>query len=337
MQAQNPPLRRFTESRPAMGSSFTIHLYAEDQARAARLMEMAFDEIERVEEELSNYRAGSELSRINRLAAQQAVTTDGEVFGLLRLSLDYSRRSDGAFDITVGPLMRAWGFFRGEGRYPKPEELAAARAATGWRNVILDEQNRTVRFTRAGVELDPGGIGKGYAVDRVIGLLREAGVQSALVDAASSSMAAMGTPPGEPGWLVHVPRPGNRAQFISSVLLRDNALTTSGNYEKFFRIGDRTYCHIMDPRTGQPVQGVLQATVVTPDATSGEALSKVAFVLGPERGRQFLETVPGARALWVVGEAAAPRTVAWKWQRSAPAAGATGARSVEPHGRPYSF
>jgi thiamine biosynthesis lipoprotein len=296
-----------------MGTKFTVHLYANDQRQAAAYLEQAFDEIERIEEVFSNYRPSSELSRINRLAAQQAVTTDPEVFALLDLALDYSRRSDGAFDITVGPLLRAWGFFRGEGRYPSEGELARARAAVGWQNALLDSRSRTVRFRVAGVELDLGGIAKGYAVDRVIGLLREAGVSSALVDAGSSTIAALGAPPGENGWRVRIPRPGSRTQFVSSVVLRDNALSTSGSYEKFFRLHNRTYCHIFDPRTGQPVQGMLQTTVIAPEATASDALSTAMFVMGSEAGKKLLESVPGAQALWILGEPQAPKLVAWRW------------------------
>src|ERR1051326_2236312 len=144
--------KMFSDSRPAMGTKFTIYLYAPDQASASAAFDASFDEIERVEEALSNYRDTSELSRINREAAAHDVTTDPEVFQSLQTSLDFARRSDGAFDITVGPLMRAWGFFRGEGRYPTPAQLAAARVHIGWQHVKLDPATRTVRFNEAGIE-----------------------------------------------------------------------------------------------------------------------------------------------------------------------------------------
>src|SRR5262249_42635422 len=182
-------------------------------------------------------------------AAQEAVTTDPEVFQLILRSLEYSRQTDGAFDITVGPLMRAWGFFRGSGHYPTATELAKARVGVGWQNVVLDPTARTGRFTAPGVELDLGAIGKGYAVDRVVAVLKEAGVTSALVDAGSSTLYALGAPPDKPGWTVRVPRPGNRTQTLTTVLLSNQSLSTSGSYEKFFRLNGRTYCHIMNPRT----------------------------------------------------------------------------------------
>jgi len=306
----------FSESRPAMGTLFTLYLYAADQHQASALFEAAFAEIERVEEALSNYRPSSELSRINRLAAQRPVTTDPEVFAFLERSLDFSRRSAGAFDITVGQLMRAWGFFRGSGSYPTEPELARARASVGWRNVVLDKQARTVHFTVPGMDLDPGGIGKGYAVDRVVDVLRESGVRAALVDAGGSSVYALGAPPGKEGWIVRVPQPNDKTQAISTFSLRDTSLSTSGNYEKFFRLGGRLYCHIMDPRTGEPVQGMMQTTVIAPSATDSDALSTAVFVLGHDLGRKLLENFPGASGIWVLDGAQEPRIVTWHWPQT---------------------
>src|SRR5918997_1372611 len=163
----------FSESRPAMGTTFEIHLYAADRARAAELFEAAFEEIERVEAALSNYRPASELSRINAQAASGAVVTDPEVFALVARAFEHSRLSGGAFDITVGRLMKAWGFFRGAGRFPSDEELLHAREQTGWRRVALDPARRSIKFLTPGLELDPGGIGQGYALDRVAALLRD--------------------------------------------------------------------------------------------------------------------------------------------------------------------
>jgi FAD:protein FMN transferase len=303
----------FSQARPAMGTTFTIFVYAENQEQASEYFEIAFDEIERVEEALSDYRPTSELSRINRLAANETVTTDPEVFKFLQTSMDFSRRSDGAFDITVGPLMRAWGFFRGKGHYPTPEELSSARKSTGWEHVHLDPQKRTVHFDLQGMSLDPGGIGKGYVVERVASLFREAGVKTALIDAGSSTIYAMGAPPGKNGWTIQVPRPGDRAHSISTVVLRDTSLSTSGNYEKFFTLNGKTYCHIMDPRTGEPVQGTLQTTVITPNATDSDALSLVMFVMGPEKSEKLLDAIPGSSGMWVLGEPQKSNVIQWRW------------------------
>jgi FAD:protein FMN transferase len=303
----------FSETRPAMGTTFEIHLYAADGARARELFEAAFEEIERVEAALSNYRPASELSRINAQAGAGPVVTDPEVFALVERAFEYSRLSEGAFDITVGRLMKAWGFFRGAGRFPSDEELARARAQAGWRRVALDPARRSVRFLAPGLELDPGGIGKGYALDRVAALLRESGVTAALLTSGSSSVYALGAPPGKAGWTVRVPDPLERARTLSEVVLKDRSLSTSGNYEKFFRVGGRTYCHIMDPRTGRPVEGVLQTTVLAPEATDSDALSTAVFVLGPERGARLLGGMPGTAAFVVTDSGGAGRVVEIRW------------------------
>jgi len=312
-KAGPPATKLYVESQQAMGTVFTIYLYAGNDEQAGALFGSAFEEIERLDQTLSNYKADSELSRINRLAGHEAVTTDPEMFSLLQTCLEYSKRSGGTFDITVGPLMRACGFFRGQGRYPAPWQLDRARGKVGWQKVQLDASARTIHFAVEGMELDLGGIGKGYAVDRVIGQLRAAGVKAAMVDAGSSTIYALGAPPGKDGWLVRVPKPGNRSQTISTVVLRDESLSTSGSYEKFFRLNGRTYCHIMDPRTGEPVEGMLQATVIAADGTTTEALSKPMFVMGTEEGAKYLARFPYVSGLWVTGEIRAPRVVPWNW------------------------
>jgi len=311
--APAPAAKLYVQSREAMGTKFTIYLYAESEGQADAAFEASFDEIARLDATLSNYNPESELSRINRLAGREWVTTDPEVFSLLQTCLAYSKRSGGTFDITVGPLMRAWGFFRGQGHYPTARELEQAREKTGWERVQLDAATRGVHFTVLGMELDPGGIGKGYAVDRVVVLLRAAGVKVAMVDAGSSTLYAMGAPPGEKGWVVRVPKPGDRSKTIAAVLLKDESLSTSGSYEKFFQLNGRTYCHIMDPRTGAPVEGMLQTTVIAADGTTTEALSKPMFVMGTDEGAKYLASFPHVAGLWVTGKIDAPQVVPWNW------------------------
>lgn len=303
----------FHLSRPAMGSRFDLYVYAPDEARARVWFEVAAAEVERIEQLLSNYRPTSELSRINRYAGGEAVTTDPEVFAFLRRSFAYSRLTDGAFDLTVGPLVEAWGFFKATGRYPSPEALRAARERTGWWQVVLDTTARTVRFRTPGVVLDPGAGGKGYALDRVAEVLRAHGVTSALVGLGTSSYYAIGAPPGEGGWAVRVPDPTDRSRTLSIIRLRDEALSTSGSYEKFFEMDGRTYSHLLDPRTGAPVEGRLQVTVVAPEAEESDVLSTAVFVLGPERAAVLLSSYPQVAALIVDGEAAHPRVVSLGW------------------------
>lgn len=291
----------FTRVHPAMGTEFTLYIYARDEAAADREAERVFGIVDDLEALLSNYRPESELSRINREAGAEAVTTDPEMFQFLKESLAWSARSDGAFDITVGQLMKAWGFFRSTGHVPSDAELDRVRAMTGWRRVTLDAGTRTVRFTSPGVELDPGGIGKGFAMDAAVAAMRADGVRAALLSAGSSTIYGLGAPPGSTGWKVRVPDPLHSGKAIFTVLLRDTSLSTANCSEKHFVVNGHQYCHIMDPRTLRPVEGRLQATVITPSATDGDALSNAVFVLdGPGRKRLMTSLPREDRALVVL-------------------------------------
>ncbi|HEX9188867.1 MAG TPA: FAD:protein FMN transferase, partial [Vicinamibacteria bacterium] len=243
----------------------------------------ALDEIGRLDRLLSHYRRDSPLSRLNREAASGPVFVEPELLELLSECLRWSRESDGAFDVTVGPLMKAWGFFRDEGRVPSDPALTRALEDVGFRHVILDREAGTVRFDRPGMELDLGGIGKGYAVDRVVGLLRRRGVASALVNLGGSSVYGLGAPPGKDAWEVGIQDPADPGKTAQTVKLRDRALSVSGGYARFFEEGGVTYAHILDPRTGRPVQGVLSVAVLSDSATDGDALDNILFVQGLEQ------------------------------------------------------
>ena len=290
----------FTRVHPAMGTNFTLYLYAADAAAADREADRAFAVVDQLESLLSNYQPQSELSRINREAGSHAVTTDPETFRFLKESLAWSARSDGAFDITVGQLMKAWGFFRSTGHVPTDAELARVRAETGWKRVVLTAGTRTVRFTAPGVELDPGGIGKGFAVDAAIEALRGDGVQAALLSAGSSTIYALGAPPDAAGWKVRVPDPRHRGAAVSTIVLHDTSLSTANCSEKHFAVGGHQYCHIMDPRTLRPVEGRLQATVIAPSATDSDALSNVMFVLDGAGRKRVMASLPQADEALVV-------------------------------------
>ncbi len=303
----------FQQIRPAMGTSCQVQLYARDAEAASELLEAAFDEIERVEEMLSTYRQTSEISRINAQAAAAPVTTDPETFALLERALLFASRSHGAFDVTVGRLVEAWGFFSKDMHRPSPAALERARRQTGWRQVVLDAAERTVAFRVPGLRLDLGGLGKGYGLERAARLLRGFGVRAALLEAGTSSYVAVGAPPGEAGWMIRVPDPLDRTRTLSTVPLRDGALSTSGSYEKYFELEGRRFSHIMDPRTGEPVQGMVQVTVRTDSALDSDVISTALFVLGPEPGAALLETVPGGQALLVREGTGPSAVIALNW------------------------
>jgi thiamine biosynthesis lipoprotein len=274
-------LLRLEKSADAMGSTYSIALYGYDRVRMEAAADAAFDEVRRLDELLSNYQPGSQWSEVNRDAATRPVQVSPELFALLSACVEYSRESEGAFDITVGPLMKVWGFYKGSGHLPHKPEIAAALARVGYRHVRLDPAARTVRFDRPGVEMDPGGVGKGYAVDRMVEILRQNGIRTALVAGSGSSIFGMGSPPDEPrGWPVKIKDPWDNRKTLAEVWLKDSSMSTSGSYEKFFRAEGKVYAHIMDPRTGYPAQGSVSVSVIAPRTVDSEVWAKPYFING---------------------------------------------------------
>jgi FAD:protein FMN transferase len=274
-------LFKTTEYFDAMGATYSVVLYGHDQAMMDAAINAAFAEVARLDAILSNYRSESEWSDVNRRAASEPVWVSPELFQLLSACIAYSRESEGAFDIAVGPLMKLWGFYKGSGRLPSLEEVASILPKVGYQHVLLDADKQTVRFDSPGVELDPGGIGKGYAVDCMVDVLRQLGFQIARVAGSDSTIYGMGAPPTEPkGWRVGIKDPRNARQTVAEVFLKDMSLSTSGSYEKFFRAEGRTYAHIMDPRTGYPAQGSGSVSVIAPRTIDSEAWAKPYFVNG---------------------------------------------------------
>lgn len=272
---------RIVETRYAMGCLYVIEAWGNERRELQSAVESALDEVDRLDRLLSHYKPESELSRLNREAWPGPARPGAELFDLLVRAFEYSRISAGAFDVTVGPLMRAWGFFRGEGRYPTATELRTALDRVGFHHVRIDQGARTISFDRAGIELDLGGIGKGYAVDRAGQILRRAGVRAALISAGGSSILAIGHPPGQPAWKVSLQDPYDSEKPALSIQLRDEALSVSGSAEKFFELDGRRYGHIMDPRTGHPVEAVLSVAVISRTGIDGDALDNAFFVVGP--------------------------------------------------------
>lgn len=275
-----------------MGTEFQVFLVGDDPDYLSDVAHDALDEVERIEARLSHYRPDSEISDLNLRAAYEPVLMERSIFDLIRRCVAYSEISDGAFDVTAGPLIRCWGFFRGTGRLAEREALQEARERVGYRLLQLDAEERTVRFAREGVQVHLGGVGKGYAVDVVVEGLRRLGIEAALIHGGTSTVYALGAPPGEDAWTVGLCDPGDREKRLGVVKLRDRALSTSGDYEQFFEVEGRRYSHILDPRTGQPARGTRSATVVAKSATDTDALSTAAFVLGAEGVSALLESYP---------------------------------------------
>lgn len=315
------PLQLYTETHSAMGTDFTLYLYSNNSATASEVSQEVFDEIDRIEQLLSNYRDSSELSRINQNAGRAPVTTDPEMMDFLEQSEHWSHASNGAFDITVGRLMKAWGFFRHSGRVPTNAELDSLRAVTGWQKVKLNSNARTVQFTSPGVELDPGGIGKGFAVDAAVRILRDDHIAAAMLSAGSSTVYALGAPPNTAGWRIVVPGPLPRKDTLSVLILRDTSLSSADCSQKNFTLGGHLYCHIMDPHTLRPVEGRIQVSIVDPSATASDALSNVIFVEPPQQSLATLAAyAPESHALIVSGSADHARCATFHWTAAVSAA-----------------
>jgi FAD:protein FMN transferase len=300
---------RLERSVEAMGTAFVIEMYGPDEHLMQTAADQAFAELRRVNQMLSNYRPSSELSRVNECAGTTPVKVSPEFFDLLTACKTYSRESEGTFDITVGPLMKVWGFYKGSGRLPSSAEVRAALDNVGYQNLELDSRNLAVRFKKPGVNLDPGGVGKGYAVDRMVAVLVKNHIDSALVSAGGSSIFGMGVPPNDPrGWYIRIRDPKQENRTAAEVYLKNNSISTSGNYEKFFWANGKLYSHIMNPHTGYPAEGMLSVSVISPRTLDSEIWAKPYYILGaawterhkPKDFRVLMcEDKPGASCAWL--------------------------------------
>lgn len=291
-----------TVARQAMATRFEIALFGDHPVELRAAAEEALEEVQRVETMLSWRNPASPLARVNACAGQAPVRVNPELFALLRRCRELSELGDGTFDITVGPLMRAWGFHAAGGQPADQTALAAAREACGMRFVELDDAGLTVRFTRSGMRLDFGAIGKGYALDLAAGVLRDAGVSSALIHGGTSTVCALGRPPGQTGWKIAVEYPpGDSATDPLPVLavlsLCDTALSVSAVWGRVFRIGQDTFGHVIDPRLGRPANRALLSIFISPGATESDALSTALLVQGLPGVANLRARCPIARTL----------------------------------------
>lgn len=272
------PSRRVSLALHAMATRFELVLDdGGGDARAAG--EEALAEIARLEDHLSFYRARSDISWINAHSPEAPVKVEPQLFSLLQRCLALSSATDGAFDITVAPLMRAWGFAGGTGAVPSPALLAEARGCVGSRHLLLDPDSSTIRFARRGMSIDLGAAGKGYAVDEAIAILRARGVTRALLHGGTSSVHVIGAPANRASWRIGWSLPYGTPRTFD---LRNSALSVSGVHGKCFTSDGRTYGHVIDPRTGLPTRTAISAIVTGPHSLEADALSTALLVLGPD-------------------------------------------------------
>jgi thiamine biosynthesis lipoprotein len=288
----------FVKQTFVMGTRGTITIYGLPGEEAEAAASEAVREMHRLESMMSTWKEESEISRLNRESNGSPFEVSPELAELLNIASVLCKMTGGAFDVTAMPVVRLWGFQGGGAKLPSDGEIADALARVGCRMMFVDLDESTVTL-HGGAEIDLAGIGKGYAVDRCVGILEAHGVRSALVDL-GGNMFAIGAPPGRDAWSIGIRDPEDPGGVVGKLLISDEAIATSGNYENFVEIDGKRYGHIVDPRTGRTVDHVLSVTVIAPTATQSDALSTGMFVMGPEKSQGMGDVFPDVSAVFAL-------------------------------------
>ncbi len=305
-------LQRFAFTEPHMGTLFRIVLYAPDEATAKKAAQAAFARIAQLDSIMSDYRPASELLRLCQKAGGPPVLVSPDLFAILTRAQEVSKLTEGAFDVTVGPIVKLWRRARRTRQLPNTDDLARAVALVGYRNIRLDPVAGTVQLLVKGVLLDLGGIAKGYAAEAALEVLRRLGLRQALV-AAGGDIAVADPPPEAKGWKVGIaPLKNPEAPPEHYLLLHNAAVSTSGDSEQFVEIDGKRYSHIIDLKTGMGLVGRRSVSVIARHGATADSLATALCVLGPERGLSLIEKTEGAAALFVLETAKGIETMASK-------------------------
>ena len=285
--------------RITMGTFAHIVAVARTQPQADEAIEAAFDKIYEIDHLMSDYDPNSLLSQVNREAFAHPVPVDAELFEVLTAAKLYSCMSDGAFDITVGPVVQLWRKAKEDNLAPTPEALAKAKEAVGYENLILDTENKTVKFAKEGMFLDLGGIAKGYAVDKAIEILQAAGLKGGMVDI-GGNLRCFGTPANDkPNWRIGLQDPQKEEDILMVLNMDGMAVATSGDYRRFVVINGQKHSHIINPATADSAQDLSSVTIITPTAMAADALSTTVTVMGDKKGMELIETIPDTEAILI--------------------------------------
>ena len=301
----------YEESRLLMDTVVRIQAYG---PRSREAVEAAFSELTRLDRLWNPYDETSELARVNRSAGNGPVQVSPDTARIIGTALEVAALTGGAFDPTVGPLVRAWGFGT-RPRVPPAADIERARALVDYRLVRLHPDAGTVELPLPGMALDLGAIAKGYAVDRAREVLQQYGIRQALIEA-GGCVYGLGLAPGNRYWRVAVQHPRNPRGFLGVIPVQDMAVDTSGDYQRFFEEGGVRYHHVLDPRTGYPARACQSATVVYASAAFADALATACMVLGPERATVLISRLPGAAALLVDARGGVHRTPGLPWEEA---------------------
>jgi thiamine biosynthesis lipoprotein len=302
LTAGEPELMKYQFSEPHMGTTVSITLYAREEATAKKAAKAAFARVAELDGIMSDYRPASELMQLCKKAGGPPVPVSKDLFTVLEYAQEVSRKSDGALDVTVGPIVRLWRKARRTRELPSAEALAKARALVGYEKMKLDPKKRTVQLTLVGMLLDLGAIAKGFAADCILAVLRQFGITRAM-GVLGGDIAVGEAPPGKKGWKIGIAALKNPlAKPARYLLLSNRGVSTAGDVEQYVEIGGKRYSHIVDPKTGLGLVGRMSVTVIAKNGLTADALDTTACVLGPERGLKLIEETPGAAGFLVFGD-----------------------------------
>jgi thiamine biosynthesis lipoprotein len=290
--------QNFKRTLKLMGSRFDITVVANSEKQGNQYIDLAVSEISRIEKVISSWDLNSETSLINKNAGVQPVKVSEELFKLIERALAISKLTNGAFDISYASMDRIWKFDGSMTAMPSEENIKASVSKVGYKNIILNEKNHTVFLKLKGMKIGFGAIGKGYAADKAKALLKKNGVKGGIINA-SGDLNAWGKQADGNDWMVAITNPLNKAKSFSWMPVRDAAVVTSGNYEKFVRFNDIRYSHIIDPRTGYPSTGIISVSIFTKNAELADAISTSIFVMGVETGLDFINQLRGVECIIV--------------------------------------
>lgn len=286
----------FTKKTTVMGTDLEITVSTADEARAKKAFAAVIAEMNLIEDEMSEWKEKTFVSEINRNAGVKAVAVPSDLYKVIWAALTISDLSDGAFDISWASMRGVWDFSKGHERVPTEKEVSERLKLVNYRDIVLDEKARTVFLKKKGMAIGLGAIAKGYAVDRATQAIAKAGIKDSIVKA-GGDMRVQGTDNGKP-WEIGIKHP-RKKELLAKLGLTNVSISTSGDYERFFIKDKVLYHHIMDPKTGYPARGSMSVTILAPDTMTSDALSTTVFVMGPDKGLELINKLPGVEAIIV--------------------------------------
>ncbi|MBN1383650.1 MAG: FAD:protein FMN transferase [Elusimicrobia bacterium] len=281
--------KEFSYSKILIGTTVEIKVIANNEASAKESIYSAFNEIARIEDTFSVYKPYSEVSMLNKKGSE--IVSD-EVIRLVKKANHFSEISEGVFDITVLPVINLWKYCAKMGIKPRKQKIEDTRKLVGWQNVLIDEKNRRISFRKKGMKIDLGGIAKGYAVDRAVGVLKESGINTGMVNAGGDIRCF-----GKKIWKIALQNPRSKKDYITVLKVKDKSITTSGDYERYFLLDKEKISHIINPLTGHSAEKSISSTIIAENATDADALATITFVLGPEKASGFIKNLKNTEYL----------------------------------------